>query len=323
MPIFQLNDNADIDLSRSKVLVVDDQPIHIQQIYDILSGQYTVLAATSGEEALEVCELNTPDLILLDVEMPNMSGIETCKLLKSNMITSEIPVIFVTTFTKQEDENECWQCGGIDLIAKPINPMTVKNRVKAHLTIKLQRDMLLQLVYVDGLTSIYNRRYFDNHLIKIENNAIREHIDNALILIDIDHFKRFNDCYGHVQGDHILKEVAKTIKNTLKRPIDFVARYGGEEFVVLLPNTDLHGALKVAAQINQAIYDLSIEHCGSEHKFITISLGVSTSTVSKQQQRSLVEDADYHLYQAKKQGRNTIASRIDTAQVIKQIYPHA
>ncbi|MDP5031347.1 diguanylate cyclase [Paraglaciecola sp.] len=306
MPLGKFNEDAEVDLSHSKILVVDDQPINIQTVYNILAEDYEVLAATSAIDALEVCQANPPDLILLDVLMPGMTGLELCQMLKQKVDTRDIPVIFVTSFNEQEEEDECWRSGGIDFITKPVNPMTVKNRVKAHLTLKFQKDILLKLVYVDGLTSIFNRRYFDKHFEKIRSEVKRSQRDTALLMIDIDYFKLFNDNYGHVAGDDTLKKVALIIQRSLSRPADFVSRYGGEEFIAVLPDTDIEGATIVAERIRQNVFNEKIENAHSPQHCVSVSIGISTILNSAKHNCDATEDADKHLYLAKKSGRNQI-----------------
>lgn len=306
MPLNRLNDDAEIDLYQSKILVVDDQPINIQTVYNILSGSYVVLAATSAKDALEVCEQNIPDLILLDVLMPEMTGLELCQHLKERSDTKDIPVIFITSINQQEEEDECWLCGGIDFITKPVNPMTLKNRVRAHLTLKYQKDLLLRLVYVDGLTSIFNRRYFDTHIEKLGNEVQRSQRDTSVLLVDIDHFKLYNDNYGHVMGDGTLKQVALLIQKSLRRPADFVSRYGGEEFVIVLPETDAAGAKVVAERIRSNVQQANIEHLPSDHKVVTVSIGISTFLTCHEKPHTVIEHADLNLYEAKKSGRNKV-----------------
>lgn len=306
MPLTRLNEKADIDLSNSKILVVDDKPINIQTIYSILNSHYVILAATSGEEALQVCQDNRPDLILLDVLMPDMSGLELCKQLKADESTQNIPVIFVTFFNQQEEEDECWRCGGIDFITKPVRPMTLKNRVRFHLTLQKQKEMLQKLVFIDGLTGVYNRRYFDEHLDSMKNKTLRTQQDTAVLMIDIDEFKLFNDNYGHVKGDTALKSVTKTLKASLLRPVDFVCRYGGEEFVAVLPDTDFNGAIEVAERIRSNIFNLQMPHEYAKHKYITVSIGIASMLVCHEQNLDVTEEADLKLYEAKRQGRNKI-----------------
>ncbi|MEO9654795.1 diguanylate cyclase [Marinomonas sp.] len=306
MPLSRLTDKADINLSDSKILVVDDKPINIQTIYSILSSDYTILAATSGEEALQVCQDNKPDLILLDVLMPNMSGLELCKRLKEDELTQTIPVIFVTFFNQQEEEDECWRCGGIDFITKPVRPMTLKNRVKFHLTLQKQKDMLQKLVFIDGLTGIYNRRYFDDHMENLKNKTLRTNNDTAILMIDIDEFKLFNDNYGHIKGDAALKTVTASLKSSLLRPSDYVCRYGGEEFIVVLPDTNIEGAKEVAERIRTDVFKLKLEHEHAKHKCITVSVGIASIIDSHEKNANPTEIADNKLYEAKKLGRNRI-----------------
>ena len=290
-------------LAKSKILLVDDQPLNIALLQRILSSHYQTSAAQSGEEALLMCETQIPDLILLDIEMAGINGIETCKRLKSNPLTRDIPIIFITSF--EEHEDFCWEVGGVDFISKPINQKTVFNRVKVHLTLKLQRDKLLEMVFFDSLTEVYNRRYFDSHLIKTELSAKREGSDYTLILVDIDYFKQFNDTYGHVAGDDALKRVAQTIMDTLQRPSDFVARYGGEEFAVILPFTDLKGGILVAEHIVKNIETLGIPHSASSFKQLTVSAGIATLR-SFEGSDCVLTAADQKLYISKQTGRNKL-----------------
>ncbi|GAB3476398.1 diguanylate cyclase [Marinomonas epiphytica] len=301
-----MTESTEIDLSSAKILVVDDKPINIQTIYNVLSHSYTILAATSGQEALSICLDAKPDLILLDVLMPNMSGLELCTELKSLPETNDIPVIFVTSFNQQEEEDECWKSGGIDFITKPVSPMTLQNRVKAHLTLKFQKDMLQKLVFVDGLTGAYNRRYFDEHYDKLKSEALRTKHEASILMIDIDEFKLFNDNYGHIQGDNALKAVAKITKNALMRPTDFVCRYGGEEFIVVLPDTDLKGAVEVAERIRASIQAMGIENSLAKHQVITVSIGIATLINSLENGLNPTQTADENLYSAKQRGRNNV-----------------
>ncbi|GAA0563227.1 diguanylate cyclase [Rheinheimera aquimaris] len=306
MVISKLDSQVQMDTSGATILVVDDQPINIQTIYNILNPTYVVLAATSGEDALELCLEKIPDLILLDVLMPDMSGLELCGLLKRDERIRDVPVIFVTSINDQEEESSCWEAGAVDFITKPVNATTLINRIRAHLTIKYQRDILLQLVFVDGLTGVYNRRYFDEHLLKFGNIGSRTTTDTAVLLLDIDSFKLYNDHYGHLKGDEVLRNAANLVKSSLLRPADFVSRYGGEEFAVVLPDTDFEGASEVAERIRSAFFNKNIEHVTSSHRRLTVSIGISTFNVAKKQNMKVVELADANLYEAKSRGRNTV-----------------
>ncbi|MBH0017891.1 diguanylate cyclase [Pseudoalteromonas sp. NGC95] len=300
------NSNNDLinELSKAKVLIVEDQLLNIVLIQNILSKHFNIEIAKSGEEAIKRCQTYIPDLILLDIQMSGIDGIETCKLLKELPLLKDIPVIFITSYL--EHEEFCWEVGGVDFIRKPFTKNTVFNRVRAHLTIKFQRDTLLELVFLDSLTQVYNRRYFDTHFVKIDLNAKRGGEDYTLILIDIDHFKQFNDIYGHLDGDKALKAVATTVKETLKRPNDFVARYGGEEFIIVLPSTNLKGGVLVADNIVKNVAALKIPHSASSFKSLTISAGVSTLG-SSNEQTSILQVADDRLYMSKQSGRNRVS----------------
>lgn len=293
-----------LDLSSVKILVVDDKVINIQSVNALLSSNYTILAATNGEDALKIAEEQLPDLILMDVVMPEMSGKEACMLLKSNAATANIPVIFITTITGDEEENECWESGGVDFISKPFNPQTLKNRVRVHLELKSQKDILMRLAYTDGLTGVYNRRYFDEHYAKLIRLSHRNDSPLSLLLIDIDYFKKFNDTYGHIDGDDALRAVAKAISSSMHRPGDVVARYGGEEFVVLLSDTDLAGAEYVTKNIVKAIDQLQIPNIASEYGFLTLSAGLVSLSGSAAKSTDMLKLADDCLYVAKREGRN-------------------
>ena len=292
-------------LGKATILVVDDQPTNIQIIYHILGDEYQVLMATSGVQALQVCRDSAPDLILLDVMMPDMDGLQTCKAMKADETIAAIPVIFVTGVHEQEEEDACWQAGAVDFIQKPVNANTLLHRIKAHLTLKRQTDFLHSLAYVDGLTGIFNRRFLDSSLEKqIAIGKRQKQREISMLMIDIDHFKLFNDQFGHLAGDEALRRVAETLEDVCLRPNDIVARYGGEEFVVILPNTDRQGADKVAAKLLTAIAELAIPHPTTEHGIVTISIGGATSPYDEASKEAITALADKQLYAAKQSGRN-------------------
>lgn len=289
-----------------RLLVVDDQVVNIQALYQAFSADHQVLMATSGEQALKVAATQQPDLVLLDVVMPGMDGHEVCRRLKADEATRDIPVIFVTAHDDAAAETQGLAMGAVDFISKPINPAIVRARVATHITLKAQSDMLRRWVYVDGLTGVPNRRYFDERLASDWARAIRNHCDLSVILLDVDFFKRYNDHYGHQAGDACLREVATCLRRTLGRPGDMVARYGGEEFVCLLVDTDLSGALEVARKLGAAVEALGIEHAESSvAPVVTVSLGVcSFSGTTSGSAAAFVAAADAHLYRAKGEGRN-------------------
>jgi len=287
------------------LLVVDDQPINIQALYRIFGPDHRVLMATSGAKALSICKDDPPDLVLLDVVMPEMDGHEVCARLKADEATRNIPVIFVTSHTDAEEETRGLELGAVDFIAKPVNPAVVRARVKTHLTLKAHSDLLRQMVFIDGLTGVANRRCFDERLGIEWRRAARSGLPLALLMLDVDHFKRFNDRYGHQTGDDCLRRVASVIKGCLLRPGDLVARYGGEEFACILPGTDFDGALAVAAGIEQRVRGLQIEHADSDvSDAVTISIGVCASLPDRDGDPAcLLALADAQLYRAKHGGR--------------------
>jgi len=287
------------------LLVVDDQAVNIQALYRIFAPDHRVLMATSGAKALALCAQDPPDLVLLDVVMPDMDGHEVCARLKADETTRNIPVIFVTSHTNAEEETRGLELGAIDFIAKPVNPAVVRARVKTHLTLKAQGDLLRQMVFIDGLTGVANRRCFDDRLKTEWRRAARDGAPLALLMLDVDHFKRFNDRYGHQVGDECLRRVACTIKSGLLRPGDLVARYGGEEFACILPGTDFEGALAVGAGIEHIVRGLQIEHADSDVSgTVTVSIGVSASLPERDTDPSrLLALADAQLYRAKHSGR--------------------
>lgn len=291
---------------RPKLLVVDDQPINIQALYQVFSRDHQVFMATSGEQSLAMCAGKQPDLVLLDVEMPGMDGYEVCRRLKADAATRDIPVIFVTAHSDEEAETRGLDAGAVDFISKPINPRIVRARVKTQLMLKAQSDLLRHWVYVDGLTGVHNRRYFDERLRSEWGRAVRNSALLSVVLIDVDFFKRYNDRYGHQAGDDCLRRVAATLKSGLRRPGDLIARYGGEEFACLLPDTGLSGALQLAGQLGQLVHDRHIEHADSAvAPVVTVSQGVCCKTAEAVGSAgALLREADAQLYAAKAQGRH-------------------
>ncbi len=296
---------------KAKLLIVDDQPINSQILHHALSGDHQVLVATSGEQALELCTSDRPDLILLDVSMPGMDGFEVCTRLKADPTTCNIPVIIVSAHNDVAAETHGLGVGAVDYIFKPINPIIVRARVKAHIALKLQSDLLRSWAYMDGLTGVHNRRHFDEQLASEWARAVRNNSVMSVILLDVDFFKRYNDRYGHQAGDACLRRVAFAIKANLRRPADQVARYGGEEFVCMLPDTDLAAATQVAQAIRQAVFAMQIEHADSvTSPVVTVSLGVcSKSSAALGSEQALVKIADEQLYLAKSNGRNRVCGR--------------
>jgi len=295
---------------RPRILVVDDIPANIKTLNAILAHDYTVIFATDWRKGIELAESKAPDLILLDIMMPEMDGYEICRRLKSEASTHEIPVIFITALDGEADEEKGLAIGAADYITKPFRPAIVRLRVGNHLQLKLQRDRLESLTMTDGLTEIANRRRFDQHLDQEWRRCARLRIPLSAIMIDIDHFKAFNDNYGHTAGDECLKQIAQTLAEIPTRAGDLVARFGGEEFACLLPGTDGEGAATIAGRLLEAVSALAIPHAWSElSETVSISAGVGTMVPDRDlQPQDLIRQADEMLYQAKNAGRNRVAA---------------
>ncbi len=294
-----------------RILIVDDERNNILVLSDFLKKDYEVMTAQSGEEALKAANgPQLPDLILLDIMMPGIDGYEVCRRLKADSRTMHIPVIFVTALDEIDDEAKGFDSGAVDYITKPLNPLIVKARVKAHLQLKQKTDLFNRMASIDALTEIANRRGFDMTLEKEIRRAAREGAFLSLILMDIDFFKKFNDLYGHAAGDECLKKVAKAVAGVVRRASDFVARYGGEEFAMILPGTDSKGAIHVAEVVRRAVVELNISHADSDiAEHVSLSLGVATVSADKTTRPiDLFNSADASLYQAKDKGRNRVCS---------------
>ena len=297
--------------TRHKILIVDDNKQNIEILMDLFKDDYKVAVALDAERALKLAAADPlPDMILMDILMPGMSGYDACKILKQNDKTRGIPVIFVTAVSEVMDETQGFTVGAVDYITKPFHPPSVRARVEMHLEMRRKCALLEEYAFIDALTGIPNRRHFDDLLDKEWKRAMRADRHMSLLLIDIDKFKEYNDTYGHGSGDTALRKVAHALEDALRRAGDTVARYGGEEFAAVLPYTDAEKAREAADQIMQAVKALEIEHKSSPvAPHLTLSIGVATANPNKAATpASLLEEADKALYKAKHQGRNRIVS---------------
>ncbi|RBQ30400.1 diguanylate cyclase response regulator [Arcobacter sp. FW59] len=289
------------------ILIVDDMTTNILLLSDILKDDYSLKIAKSGQKCLEILyNQDNIDLVLLDIEMPDINGYEVCKQLKQADKTKDIPIIFVTAKSSEEDEEYGLNIGAIDYITKPYSKVIIKTRIKNQIKLREKTLMLEKLSMYDGLTNIKNRRFFDEIFEKTYNDVKREKSNLAIMMIDIDFFKPYNDNYGHGKGDETLKRVAITLQKTLHRPNDLVARYGGEEFVVLIKDIDENGLNNIANNILKAIRELNIEHkFSSIESFLTISIGIcffnSNNNLTKTE---ILLRADETLYNVKHSGKN-------------------
>lgn len=294
-------------LSDCSVLIVDDDASSRLVLETLLQDIVACESVASGRDAIEYCRFKTPDLILMDVSMPKLNGHETTALLRKKPQCEAIPIIFVTSSSTEEEESKCWNSGCVDFVVKPVNACTLQNRVKSHLKNKMRNDLLEKLIYIDKLTGAYNRHYLDDYLPRLVRDGLRNITPLSLVIFDIDHFKLFNDMYGHLDGDSCLWKVSQCISNSLLRPMDKLVRIGGEEFLVILPNTDTQGAVDVTKRLLETVYDLNIRHAASEFERVTLSAGLSTKHADDEKTIEYVMlEADKHLYMAKTSGRNCV-----------------
>jgi len=278
---------APLATSRQRLLIVDDQPANVRVMAEALRDRYELFFATSGTRALEIAAGGGIELVLLDVVMPDLDGFEVCRRLKSDERTSRIPVIFVTALEEVDDEARGFDVGGVDYIAKPIRPPVVRARVQTHLELKSARDLLESLASVDPLTAIANRRRFDFTLDAEWRRCARSAAPFSLVIVDVDHFKNFNDTYGHARGDECLRMVAQTLRSVARRPGDIAAR-------------------AVLRHLLDGIRALAVPHGASScAEVVTISAGAVTLIPSESTQpATALESADRLLYESKENGRN-------------------
>ncbi len=324
-------DTDRVNVNPASLLIVDDHFENVRSLALLLSNSgYLVRKATSGEMALETIRVAHPDLVLLDIRMPEMNGYEVCERLKANPKTSNIPIVFLSASNDTDDKVQAFAMGGADYVTKPFQAEEVLARVRHQITILRQQQQLAaqneqlqqieaalqqanlelrRIANTDSLTQIANRRCFNETLEQEWQRLKREQQPLSLILCDIDYFKQYNDRYGHPAGDACLQQVAQAISRCINRPADKITRYGGEEFAIILPNTDQEGAITIVETIQKTLECLQIPHATSaiaEH--ITLSLGIAClipTLISSPQ--DLIADADAALYQAKQQGRDAWA----------------
>lgn len=296
----------------AQILIVDDEPANIAVLANALDAGYEVRFATSGAQALALARALPPDLVLLDVLMADMDGFAVLQALRADPLTRNIPVIFVSAMDDTDDQERGFTLGAVDYIIKPISPPLARARVRTHLELKRQRDLLEQLSVQDALTGIANRRRFDSELTKQWHKAKRAGTLLTLMLIDVDHFKAYNDNYGHGPGDVCLRQIAQALQAMCARADDLVARYGGEEFVVL---SGADGRT-LTWRLLQAVAALDIPHAYS-NALARVSVSIGALELVPEA-HALPEDAltsaDQLLYQAKHAGRNrALYQRADRA----------
>jgi diguanylate cyclase (GGDEF)-like protein len=296
---------------KATLLVVDDAPGNIRVLRNLLKDEARVFFATSGRDALATARSEQPDLILLDVLMPEMDGYEVCHALKTDPATREIPVIFVTGLTESTDETRGLEAGAIDYITKPFVPAVVRMRVRNHLALRrattelhLLNSQLRRLATTDALTGVSNRRHFFEQVSEEVLRMRRYHHSAALFMLDLDHFKKLNDSWGHDIGDRALAETSHTVRQAL-RTHDLFGRLGGEEFAGFLPETELPQAVMVCERLRDLVHAIQVPTPGEPVR-LSASIGVVSIDPEKELPETALKRADQAMYAAKEAGRNRV-----------------
>lgn len=295
--------------NKPNILIIDDVKANSRLLAKRLSDDYNCQLAISAQEAFQLLDKSLPDIILLDIIMPDIDGFEVCRRLKDNERTRAIPVIFITSLDQEDDEAKGLTLGAVDYIKKPFHMAIVKARIRNHIALKKARDLLEEQAFIDSLTTIPNRRRFDEVLKKEWHKACAKQTPISMILMDIDYFKNYNDNYGHQQGDECLIQIGHILRRMLKKKHGFVARYGGEEFAMILPKISEEDVFERAEMVRRAVLMQHIPHkYSSISEYITVSLGVAQINPEDESHPDrLLSLADNALYRAKEQGRNQVS----------------
>lgn len=290
------------------ILIVDDDRQNRTALAELLKPEARIVLAKNGEQALEKAAEHAPSLILLDILMEGMDGYQVITRLKGDDQTRDIPVIFITALDSELDEERGFNLGAVDYIFKPFRPSIVRARVRTQLQLIHQRLLLERLAVLDGLTELGNRRRFMQVLEQEWRRCARQVCPLSLVMIDVDFFKAYNDHYGHLAGDEVLRRIARVLESGVQRPGDLAARYGGEEFALVLPEVDAAGAQRVAERIRRSIIELGLPHPRSlAAPCVTISMGGATIVpLTAELDERLLACADNRLYEAKRIGRNCL-----------------
>lgn len=298
------------------ILLIDDDSFTRTQIRRLLQQEkYQVIEACNGKEGLDAYNRLHPNLVLLDAMMPEMDGFEFCTQLQTLPKADHTPVLMITGLDDQASVDRAFAVGAVDYVTKPIHFAVLRQRVRRliqqsdlYQQLEAANQMLQHLASIDGLTQLANRRQLETHLDQEWRRMMREEMPLSAIMCDVDSFKLYNDAYGHKMGDSCLRQIAKAIDDTAKRPGDLAARYGGEEFAVILPRTTTDGALRVAKNIQAGVKAIKLDHPNLKpNEHVTLSLGIATVFPHRFPHflpETLLAAADKALYVAKEEGRD-------------------
>lgn len=290
-----------------KILIVDDSALQAAQLKSILKDEYDVTVAQTAEEGLRCAGSGDYSLILLDVVMPGMDGFTLLKKLQEEIVTRSVPVILITSLSGVKDEEYGLVIGAVDYITKPFHALIVKARVNTHIKLYNYRMQAEQQSNTDQLTGVANRRRYEQYSLTKWQEAVRLQSPFSICMFDIDHFKKYNDTFGHPAGDRVIASIAKTVSSYFRRSTDFFARYGGEEFVAISMGDNAEKMFEYLKKIRQAVADLHIPHDPSVSEWVTVSIGgVTTVPPVESSYDSYLKIADTMLYDAKKNGRNMV-----------------
>ncbi len=314
----------DRPLRRARVLLVDDDTAILDLLVRTLQRDHDLVIARTAADGLRLARLSEPDLVVLDVELPDGSGLDVCRTLRGHPALGDVAVVLLTHHDDERMEIAALEAGAADFLGKPPRAAVVRARIRTHLRAKRMAEELRELALVDPTTGIANRRRFDDALALEVLRSQRTATPLALALIDVDHFKAYNDRYGHSAGDEALRAIAQAAAASVRRPADLVCRYGGEELVALLPATTLAGALSTAERIRTSVVAMRVPHAGSQgSEWLTVSIGVAAivpagladSRSVAAAADALVRRADAALYRAKRDGRNRSEAAGETVDV--------
>ncbi len=288
----------------ARILVVDDNEVNVELLVVMLASEhYVVSTAFDGFEALAKIAAEKPDIVLLDVMMPELDGFEVCRCIKADPATAHIPVIMVTALSDVDDLVRGFEAGADDFVTKPVNGLALMARIDLQLRRKRDYEDILEQSWADPLTGAFNRGYFDAHAPRLAARCRPARQSLSVLMIDVDNLKQVNDAHGHSAGDRVLKQVVNRVTSAL-RPSDLVARMGGDEFAVVMPETDLDAALQVAERLRGRIAETPVEGVA-----VTVSIGVTASRPDVEEELEVtLQRADAAVYEAKRAGGNRVVA---------------